>query len=142
MGCWKVSKSAITVPAAVTAASPSPPLSLALSLSAEDIENVVGTIEAGAEFSFSFDLYGLLPGQHQLVAGLDSDKVEMVSGEAEVEVVEGLEETDAPIPPEEVQVVSVDLSLDVNRRVRVAGEGGGWRPVARCSGSLSAGASH
>ena len=100
---------------------PPPPPPLSLSLSAEDVENVVGTIEAGAEFTFSFDLYGLLPGQHQLVAGLDSDKVEMVSGEAEVEVVEGLEETDAPPVPEEVQVVSVDLSLDVNRRVR--GEG-------------------
>lgn len=78
---------------------------------------MVGTIEAGAEFSFSFDLHGLLPGQQQLVAGLDSDKVEMVSGEAEVLVVEGVEETDSPLQPEEVEVLSVDLNLATNRRV-------------------------
>lgn len=83
---------------------------------ADDIENVVGTIEAGAEFSFSFDIHGLLPGEQQLVAGLDSDQVEMVSGEAEVLVVEGVEETDSPWQPE-VEVLSVDLNLATNRRV-------------------------
>ena len=78
---------------------------------------MVGTIEVGAEFSFSFDVAGLLPGPQQLVAGLDSDQVEMVSGEAEVEVVEGVVGTDAPAPPYEVQVVSVDHNLATNRRV-------------------------
>ena len=78
---------------------------------------MVGTIEVGAEFSFSFDVAGLLPGPQQLVAGLDSDQVEMVSGEAEVEVVEGVVGTDAPAPPYEVQVVSVDRNLATNRRV-------------------------
>lgn len=87
-------------------------------LPTEDIENVVGTIEAGAEFSFSFDVHGLLPGPQELVAGLDSNQVELVSGEAEVLVVEGVEETDAPLPPEEVQVLSVDSNLATNRRVR------------------------
>lgn len=78
---------------------------------------MVGTIEAGAEFSFSFDVLGLLSGPQQLVAGLDSDQVEMVSGEAEVQVVEGLEETDSPAPTYEVQVTSVDRNLATNRRV-------------------------
>lgn len=80
----------------------------------------MGTIEAGAEFSFSFDLHGLLAGRQVLVAGLDSDKVEMVSGEAEVLVVEGLEETDSPAPPDEVRVVSVERNLATNRRVSCA----------------------
>ena len=76
----------------------------------------MGTIEAGAVFTHSFDIRGLLLGSHQLVAGLDSDQVEMVSGEAEITVDEG-EEEEPPVQPEEVEVVSVDRNLTTNHRV-------------------------
>ena len=89
-------------------------------LVSEDIEEVVGTIEAGAEFSFSFDLHGLLVGVQQLVGGLGSDQVELVSGEAEITVEEGLEEMAVPPQPEEVEVVSVDRNLSINRRVSLS----------------------
>ena len=88
---------------------------------AEDIEHVVGTIDPGAMFSFTFDLLGLVAGTQQLVAGLDSEQVELVGGEREVVVYEGEEETETPpTPPEEVSVVSVDTNLDTNRRVSLS----------------------
>ena len=45
---------------------------------------VLGTIEGGAELSYPFSVRGLSTGTHQLVAGLDSKQVELVSGETEV----------------------------------------------------------
>ena len=83
----------------------------------EDIEHVVGTIEAEAVFSFTFDLQGLIGGTQQLVAGLDSDQVELVSGELEVNVIEDYEPPLSTLPEDEVTVVSLDNNLLTNRRV-------------------------
>ena len=59
-------------------------------------------------------------GVQQLVGGLGSDQVELVSGEAEITVEEGLEEMAVPPQPEEVEVVSVDRNLSINRRVSLS----------------------
>ena len=55
-----------------------------------DILRSVGSIAAGAEFSHSFVITGLSQGAHTLVVGLESDSVEMVTGEAEVRGCEGV----------------------------------------------------
>ena len=89
-----------------------------LSHYAEDIEVVVGTIDAGATFTYTFEIVGLEVGTQELVAGLDSQQVELVAGETEIIVDEGSEETDSPTVPEAVKVTSVDRNIDINRRVR------------------------
>jgi transglutaminase 1 len=83
----------------------------------EDIENVVGTIDAGATFSHTFDIVGMELGKQELVAGLDSSQVELVAGVTEVVVDEGVEETDPPTLPEAVKVTSVERNISVNKRV-------------------------
>lgn len=50
----------------------------------EDIAVNVGTIASGAEFSYTFKVVALKVGLQELVVGLESDKVELVSAEAEV----------------------------------------------------------
>ncbi len=52
----------------------------------EDITDTVGTIGPNAEVSYGFKIVGLKLGKSQLVVGLNSDKVELVSGETEVRV--------------------------------------------------------
>ena len=44
----------------------------------------VGTVEAGAEFSYGLKITGEKLGKFTLVVGLDSNKTEMVTGEKEV----------------------------------------------------------
>ena len=50
----------------------------------DDIVVNVGTVEAGAEFSYGFKIVGEKLGKFTLVVGLDSNKTEMVTGEKEV----------------------------------------------------------
>ena len=83
----------------------------------EDIEEVIGSIDAGATFSQTFAIVGLEEGRQELVASLHSSQVELVSGEAEVTVDEGSEETDSPSVPDVVRVRSIDRNLSTNRRV-------------------------
>ena len=71
---------------------------------------MVGSIEAGATFSYPFSISGLVVGKQKLVGGLNSSQVELVSGEAEVLVVEGREETESPAVPDVIRVTSVDHS--------------------------------
>lgn len=93
--------------------------------SPEDIEEAVGTIEAGATFSHTFEIIGLELGKQELVAGLDSSQVELVTGETEVLVDEGAEETDSPSVPEAVRVRSVERNVSINTRVRPQCTNGG-----------------
>ena len=51
---------------------------------AEDMEYTIGSIEGGGTFHFPVVITGLVLGKHQLVVGVDSDSVELVTGEAEV----------------------------------------------------------
>ena len=83
----------------------------------DEIELVVGSIEAGGGFAYPFSISGLVVGKQQLVGGLSSSQVELVSGEAEVIVVEGREETDSPAVPDVIRVTSVDSNLTTNHRV-------------------------
>ncbi len=50
----------------------------------EDIIMNIGTLEAGAEFSYGFKLTGEKLGKFNLIVGLNSNKTEMVTGEKEV----------------------------------------------------------
>ena len=50
----------------------------------EDIVHTIGSIRPNTEFSYSLKLEGLRLGRHDLVVGLESDKVELVTGEVEV----------------------------------------------------------
>lgn len=59
-------------------------LSLLMICPTEDIIVSVGTVEAGAEFSYGFKITGQKLGNFTLVAGLGSDKAEMTTGEKEV----------------------------------------------------------
>ena len=78
---------------------------------------MVGTIDAGATFSDTFDIVGMELGKQELVAGLNSSQVELVAGVTEVVVDEGTEETDSPTLPEAVKVTSVERNISVNKRV-------------------------
>lgn len=53
--------------------------------SIEDIVVNIGTLEAGAEFSYGFKIAGEILGKFVLVVGLNSNKTEMVTGDKEVE---------------------------------------------------------
>ncbi len=44
----------------------------------------IGTLEAGAEFSYGFKVTGEKLGKFTLIVGLNSNKTEMVTGEKEV----------------------------------------------------------
>ena len=50
----------------------------------EDIVNNIGTIGPNAEFTYTFDIVGLKLGKHELVVGLGSNQVELITGEKEV----------------------------------------------------------
>ena len=50
----------------------------------EDVVHNIGSIGPNAEVTYTFNIIGLKLGKHQLVVGLDSDKVEMVTGEKQV----------------------------------------------------------
>ena len=50
----------------------------------EDVVHNIGTIGPNAEVTYTFNIVGLKLGKHELVVGLDSDKVEMVTGEKQV----------------------------------------------------------
>ena len=52
--------------------------------SVEDIIVKIGTLEAGAEFSYEFKILAEKLGKFVLVAGLSSNKTEMVTGDKEV----------------------------------------------------------
>ena len=75
---------------------------------------MVGSIEAGATFSYPFSISGLVVGKQKLVGGLNSSQVELVSGESEVLV---MEETESPAVPDVIRVTSVDSNLTTNHRV-------------------------
>ena len=51
---------------------------------AEDIIQNIGSIGPEAEFTYSFTVTGLKLGSHDLVVGMESDKVELVTGQKEV----------------------------------------------------------
>ena len=53
----------------------------------DDIVHNVGTIGPNAEFTYTFDIVGLKLGKTELVVGLGSDQVELVTGEKEVGVI-------------------------------------------------------
>ena len=46
----------------------------------DDLIQTIGSIGPNAELSYSFDIAGLKLGTHTLVVGLESDKVELVTG--------------------------------------------------------------
>ena len=50
----------------------------------DDIIHSVGTVGPNAELSYPFKLVGLKLGRYNLVVGLGSDKVVLVTGEKEV----------------------------------------------------------
>ena len=50
----------------------------------EDIVHNIGTIGPNAEFTYTFDIVGLKLGKHELVVGLGSNQVELITGEKEV----------------------------------------------------------
>ena len=50
----------------------------------EDIAVNIGTIAGGAEFTYTFKVVALKIGVQELVVGLESNKVELVSAEAQV----------------------------------------------------------
>ena len=50
----------------------------------DDIIHTVGTVGPNAELSYPFKLVGLKLGRYNLVVGLGSDKVVLVTGEKEV----------------------------------------------------------
>ena len=50
----------------------------------DDIIHTVGTVGPNAELSYPFKVVGLKLGRHNLVVGLGSDKVVLVTGEKEV----------------------------------------------------------
>ena len=51
---------------------------------AEDIVQNIGSIGPEAKFTYSFTVTGLKLGSHDLVVGMESDKVELVTGQKEV----------------------------------------------------------
>ena len=55
-----------------------------LCLFAEDIIQNIGSIGPEAEFTYSFTVTGLKLRSHDLVVGMESDKVELVTGQKEV----------------------------------------------------------
>ena len=57
---------------------------LSFARSSEDLVINVGTISGGAQISYSFEVVAIKLGMQELVVGLESDKVELVSAEAEV----------------------------------------------------------
>lgn len=52
--------------------------------STDDIVQNIGSVGPNSEFSYSFTVVGLKIGTHNLVVGMESDKVELVTGEKEV----------------------------------------------------------
>ena len=57
-----------------------------ITLFAEDIVQNIGSIGPEAEFTYSFTVTGLKLGSHDLVVGMESDKVELVTGQKEVSI--------------------------------------------------------
>ena len=56
-------------------------------LSVDDIVKNIGSIGPNAEFTYSFTVVGLKLGSHDLVVGMESDKVELVTGSKQVSIV-------------------------------------------------------
>ena len=53
-------------------------------LPVDDIVKNIGSIGPNAEFTYSFSVVGLKLGSHDLVVGMESDKVELVTGNKQV----------------------------------------------------------
>ena len=49
-----------------------------------DIVKNIGSIGSNAEFTYSFTVVGMKLGSHSLVVGMESDKVELVTGKQQV----------------------------------------------------------